>query len=371
MLAVALGVLTGCGETNSPTTAGAYDGEGSGQASPSASGGVSARPSGSASAAGTLRALGEPIDVGGLRVTVRAEGVGGDKDGPWLDVTMRVENRAGTPLALPSLGLHCSGSRTDGYMAGNATSVRPGRSTRVKTSLLVSRRDEAEDEYYDPIGPCEGTASISVSVTSGQPDYTESTSDGWRLDQRTLDALNARLPFTRPGGDPKDPDRAYAWVDDDGAFSSGYQVVVVPGITADQALRVLRPSRGAPDRDDFDRVVVADHGDGVVLFTWAGVSDEQVAALSRVEGLAATYGNTVEGDDRILVVRRGKVVRDFDPFLDQDYVKTAPLAQEKGLDLEYDTGPASWTLLERLTKVHITEDWLLDDRHPGFVLNAE
>lgn len=364
LVALVLLVSTGCGEVNDPPTAGAYDG-----ASPS---GGTTSPSGTTTAGGpSLRPLGEPIDVGGLRVTVRVRGAGGDKDGPWLDVTMRVENRADKPLALPSLELHCSRSRTDGYMVGDATSVRPGRSTRVTTSLLVSRHGEAEDEYYDPIGPCEGTASISVSVTSGQPDYTESASDGWRLDQRTLDALNARLPFTRPGGEPKDPDRAYAWVDGDGAFSSGYQVVVVPGITADQALRVLKPVRGAPEPDDFERVVVADHGDGVVLFTWALVSDEDVTALSRIKGLAATYGNTVEGDDRILVVRKGRVVRDFDPFLDQDYKKTAPLPQEKGLDLEYDTGPASWTLLERLTGVAITQDWLLDDGHPGFVLDAE
>lgn len=366
LLALTLGVLTGCGETNDPTTASAYDGNRSGEATPSASGSPSGSASGSA-----LRALGEPIDVGGLRVTVRAKGVGGDKDGPWLDVTMRVENRAGKPLALPMLGLHCSGSRTDGYMVGNATSVRPGRSTEVETSLLVSRSEEEEDEYYDPIGPCEGRASISVTVSSGQPDYTMSESDGWRLDADTLDALNARLPVTRPGGEPKDPDRPNAWVDSAGALSSGYQVVVVPGISADQAIRVLRPLRGAPDPDDFERVIVADHGDGVVLLAWAGVPDEQVTALSRVKGLAATYGNTVEGDDRILVARHGKAVRDFDPFLGQDYKKTAPLPQEKGLDLEHDTGPASWTLLERLTGIEITQDWLLDDDHPGFVLNAE
>lgn len=375
LLALALLVPTACGEVNDPSIAGAYDG-----ASPSSttSPGSTTSPSSTTSPGGTttaggrsLRPLGEPIDVGGLRVTVRVRGAGGDKDGPWLDVTMRVENRADKPLALPSLGLHCSWSRTEGYMVSEATSVRPGRSTKVKTSLRVTRRDEAEDEYYDPIGPCAGTASISVSVSSGRPDYLMSEADGWRLDQRTLDALNARLPFTRPGGEPKDPDRAYAWVDGDGALSSGYQVVVVPGITADQAIGVLKPVRGAPEPDDFERVVIADHGDGVVLFTWALVSDKDVTALSRIKGLAATYGNTVNGDDRILVVRQGKVVRDFDPFLDHDYVKTAPLPQEKDLDLEYDTGPASWTLLERLTGIRIAEDWLLDGDHPGFVLNAE
>ncbi len=62
------------------------------------------------------------------------------------------------------------------------------------------------------------------------------------------------------------------------------------------------------------------------------------------------------------------MVRSFDPFLDHNYVKTKPLPEEKGLDLENDTGPASWTLLERLTKVHITQDWLMDHGHPAYVI---
>ena len=71
---------------------------------------------------------------------------------------------------------------------------------------------------------------------------------------------------------------------------------------------------------------------------------------------------------KILVARKGTVVRSFDPFLGQDYLKTKHLPEEKGLDLENDTGPASWTLLERLTKVHITRDWLMDEGHPAYLV---
>lgn len=356
-------VLAGCG-TNDPTTASAYDGHGSDN--------PSGAPSGNSSGRSPLRALGEPIDVGGFRVRVAVEEVGGDKDSRWVLTTMRVKNIGADSRALPMLGMECSGSSTIGYSNNVTRSVAPGRSAKVEVPLFMTLPrevgEDGEDNYYDPIGPCEGTASISVTVSSGQPDYTMSESDGWRIDQATLDALNARLPFTRPGGEPKDPDRPYAWVDGDGAFSSGYQVVVVPGITADEAIRVLDPVRGSPSFDEYERVIVAENDDGVVLFTWWFVSDRYVRALSRLDGLAASYGNTVNGDDHVLVLRRGKVVRSFDPFLDHDYKKTRRLPEEKGLDLEYDTGPASWTLLERLTGIAITEDWLLDDRHPGFRL---
>ncbi len=358
LLVLVLLVPTACGEVNDPSTAGAYDGASAG--SPSAASSPSLRP------------LGEPIDVGGFRVRVTVKEVGGDEDDRWVLTTMRVKNIDAKSLALPVLGMECAGSATMGYSTNVTRSIAPGRSAKVEVPLFMTlpreEREDGEDNYYDPIGPCEGIASISVSVSSGRPDYTVSESEGWRVDQGTLDALNARLPFTRPGGEPKDPGRPYAWVDGDGAFSAGYQVVVVPGITADEAIRVLDPVRGAPSPDQHGRVVVAGNDDGVVLFTWWFVPDRYVRALSRLQGLAASYGTPGESDDHVLVFRNGKVVRSFDPLLDHDYKKTGRLPEEKGLDLKYDTGPASWTLLERLTGMAITEDWLLDDSHPGFRL---
>ncbi|NHA00445.1 hypothetical protein G5V59_11290 [Nocardioides sp. W3-2-3] len=343
-------VPTACGEVNDPSTAGAYDG---------ASTGTTASPGTS------LQPIGRPIDVGGLRVSVRAGEVGGDEDGPWLSATMHVENQGDKPLALPDLESHCSGSTTVGYMAGDVVVVRPGRSSDAEATLLINGPHEDEDDYYAPIARCEGTASISVTVSSGQPDYTMSESDGWILDPRTLAALNARLPFTRAHEAPQDPGRPYAWVD--GALPEGYQVVVVPGITADQAIQALRPVRGATS-EEYERVAVIERPEGVVLFTTWFVADRSVRALSRGGRLAASYSNTVEGDDHVLVVRDGRVVRSFDPFTGDVYAPGGPLPQEKGLDLENDTWAASFTLLERLTGVPIDEEWLTDDAHPGFRL---
>lgn len=328
-----------------------------------------ARPRSTAAASdpfGVLPPLGEAIDVGGLRVRVDVKKVGGDKNGPWLLVKMRVKNLGKRSLGLPDLRLECAEPTTIAYMIGDGTSVAPGRSVSKDVRLLISDTGRAENDYYAPIPPCGASASISVWVTSGRPDYTEERA-GWRVRPDTLDGLNASLPFTRPGGEPKDPDRPYAWTAEE-TLPDGYHVVFVPGITAEQALDALAPVRGKARPDDFWGVTVAQREDGVVLFTSGGISEERVRALSRGGHVVASYSNTVNGDDHVLVVRDGKVVRSFDPFLAYDYVKTKPLPEEKGLDLENDTWAASWTLLERLTNIHVTEEWLLDGAHPAYLL---
>lgn len=341
----AAATLAGCG-TNDPTTAGEYDSE-------STTGGPT-----------DLRPLGEPIDVGGFRVRVDAKEVGGDEDGPWLVTTMRVKNIGEKYLALPSLRLECSGSTTIGYMTNGATGLRPGRSTTLDVPLYIRSTD---DDYYAPIAPCQGTASISVVVSSGKPDYVMSESDGWEVDAGTLEKLDARLPFTPPGGEPKDPDRPYAWADDESESGpEAYQVVSVPGMTAAEALAILRPIRQVRSPDALRRVVVDELDGGVVLFTYWFIPDHYVRRLSQ-GGLVASYSISVNADTHIVVARDGRVVRSFDPLLAHDYLKTKPLPQEKGLDLKYDTGPASWTLLERLTRIHVPEAWIYDD-HPAYLL---
>lgn len=348
----ATATLTGCG-TNDPTTAGAYDGGGT----------DGPTDHGTADSIRDLRPLGEPIELGGFLMQVDAKEVGSDKDGPWLVVTMQVENRGKTSLALPELALRCSDSSTFGTMVSSVSTVGPGKSVTTDVTLLVTNRD---DDYFAPIAPCESSGSIAISVSSGRPDFTVSESDGWRVDQGTLSELNALLPFTRPGGEPKDPDRPYAWAAGDAA-PEGYQVVSVPGMTASEALAVLDPLREVESPDAPRGVVVDDLDGGVVLFTHWLIPDRYVRELSR-GGIAASYGNTVNGDDHVLVARDGKLVRSFDPFLDENFLATAPLPQEEGLDLEYDTEPAAWTLLERLTKLHITQDWLMDQEHPVYLL---
>lgn len=307
---------------------------------PEAAGPGPAAPSPSPAVATTAMSREQEV-APGVVVRVDVSSTGGDERRTWLNVQVAHDNR--TPAAVPLDGptLHCAGSAGEGRPRGPRL-VATGSGGRT---VGVEMPPDADGV---PLRACRAPAYVAVGGSR------------WALGPDDLEYLNAELA--------RDPGRPYRWVATDDRFSAGYQVVVVPGITADQAISVLKPRRGAPDPDDFDRVVVADHGDGVVLFGWGLVPDEQVAALSRIEGLAATVGNTGGADDRILVARRGKVVRYFDPLVDENYAGTPPLPQEKGLDLVDDTGPAAWTLIERLTEVHITRDWLLDHRHPGFRL---
>lgn len=344
VLAVAVAALAGCG-TNDPSAAGP---------------GPDAESSSGSKA--DLRPLGEPIALGGFRVRVEVKEVGGDEDGPWIVATMRVKNIGQKYMALPSLGLKCANATTIGYMPNGATGLRPGRSTKFEVRLIIRGTG---DDYYAPIEPCEGTASISAWATTGRPDYTESESDGWEVDAGTLRELNANLPFTPPGGEPRDPDRPYAWTDGETA-PEAYQVVSVPGMTVAEALAVLNPIRQVRSPDALRRVLVDELDGGVVLFTYWLISDDDVRRLSK-NGLAASFSSSINADTHVLVARDGKVIRSFEPSLNHNLLRSKPLPAEKGLDLKYDTWPASWTLLERLTKIHIPEAWIYDD-HPAYLL---
>ncbi|WP_156391625.1 MULTISPECIES: DUF6461 domain-containing protein [unclassified Nocardioides] len=320
--------------------------------------------------------LGEYADLGdGLRVRLDITDVGGDELGPWLTVTMRTDNQGADPQPVPRAELHCEQSDDPGMpwtdddadSSGPEDRVLAGDSFERNAKLLLP----GDSHMGGPIPECEGEAYLAAA-TYGDDWNNALASAEWSVPAAIVDELNeARLDAqpspTLPPEPAKDPDRPYAWVDQD-QYSSGYQVVVVPGIDAAQALKALAPIRRKASRDNFWAVVVAEREEGVVLFTYGLIPDERVQALSR-GGIAASYGNTVNGDDHVLVARDGKVVRSFDPFLDFDYAKTKPLPEEKGLDLENDTWAASWTLLERLTKIHVTEEWLFGAEHPAYLLD--
>lgn len=277
----------------------------------------------------------------GLLIDVSMASVGGDGQRSWLNVTVTYDSDSDVELPLPPATLHCAES--DGAGQALRDDLTVGGSGSMEVGLLMPPGADGE-----PLRSC--SAPAHVEIGPGR----------WKLADEELDYLNEELA--------REPSRPYSWVATDESFSVGYQVVVVPDATAAEALEALGPNHRKVSQERFWAVRVAEHDDGVVLFTWSLVSEEKVVALSRIGGLAASYMTSEDGGEQILVARNGTVVRSFDPFIGQDHLKTKQLPEEKGLDLENDTGPASWTLLERLTKVHITRDWLMDEDHPAYLV---
>ncbi len=312
-----------------------------------------------------LSALGEYRDWSpAVRVRVTSEGVSGDERGPWLAVSVRVRNSTAKAQPVPEIELSCD-ARDAGARIDTGTPVPTSVGAHGTVDFALRLPLSGDQRSGAPVPACVGAASIDMWQPHARGGGTFGR--GWEVPADVVAQLNAARPNAGPPppGPATDPDRPYAWVD---RYSSGYQVVVVPGLTADEAIRVLDPVRGSADPDDAERVVVVERPEGVVLFTFSMVPDRLVRALSRRGRLAASYSNTVEGDDRILVARNGKAIRSYDPYADESFDGSKPLPQEEGLDFENDTGPASWSLLERLSGIAITEDWLLDDSHPGFRL---
>jgi Family of unknown function (DUF6461) len=109
--------------------------------------------------------------------------------------------------------------------------------------------------------------------------------------------------------------------------------------------------------------VVAVEPDG-----WAGVNDSTAAEASRGGQYASLY-QSVNADMRFVYAVDGTVVRAFDPLLygpgiDPD----EPLIQERDLPFGEpgDTTPAAFVLIERLTGLALTCEWLLEERRPAF-----
>ncbi|GAA3668873.1 hypothetical protein GCM10022237_30920 [Nocardioides ginsengisoli] len=94
-------------------------------------------------------------------------------------------------------------------------------------------------------------------------------------------------------------------------------------------------------------------------------SKKRVRALSR-RGIAATYGT---GEfDQLLVARRGVVVRNDDALIDTAWDDSRPLPEERGLDFDNDIDASSWIVLEWLTGISVTEEWMFRTPHPRYVL---
>ncbi|XBB65255.1 DUF6461 domain-containing protein [Nocardioides sp. WV_118_6] len=333
---------------------------------------------------------------GGLRVRLADPTLGGDHLGPLLHLDLRVENTGTTPQPRPHIGLYCAQSDDGGYAlweVGDPDARGTVPAGAVEESEIQvplpgdTRRGEA-------IPTCDGTAYLEAA-TYGEDDWNNALARAeWAVPGELVDALNDARPDPPPSPAPppepeRDPDRPYGWTDDS-RYEEDFAVAFVRGMSATEVLRVLGPvvrDAGRLDSTQVDElvgaelddqpedeyaipsvVVVAERDGGVVVLSrygWFGA--RQLRALSR-GGVAASYSNTVNGDDHVFVARAGRIVRSFDPFLDPSWGDRGPLPQGRGLDLEDDTVAASWTLLDRLTSITVPAEWLDEEPLPTYVL---
>ncbi|MFJ9316659.1 DUF6461 domain-containing protein [Pimelobacter simplex] len=315
--------------------------------------------------------LGDTADLGGgLRVRLGGPAVSGDDLGPWLQLDLRTENTGTAPQPRPQIGLYCAQSEDGGYAlweVGDADSrgtVPAGaiEETGIRVTLPGDgRRGEA-------IPACEGTAYLEAA-TYGEDDWNNPlTYAQWSVPSDLVDDLNDARPDPPPSPAVPEPepdlDRPYGWTDGD-PYSNGYAVAFVRGLSTKEVLRALGPVRrdagaldgaGAwllldrltdPETYDAPYVVsLAERDGGVVVFSNYGFfTKARLRALSR-HGVAASYSNTINGDDLVLVARRGKVVRQSEDLI----------------------GSSAWVLLDRLTSISVSEAWLSDQPHPTYVL---
>ena len=309
----------------------------------------------------------------GFYVDARPAGAGGDGHRTWLQVDVSLSNRGSVDQPYPELRLHCAQADVDGVERDGTRheTVPAGSSSGDRRDLLVP-----VDAAGRPLRRCQAPAYVEAAIP-GVPwgrSAVRRTLQPWELDD-----FNTELALG--------PSRPYSWVERD-ALSAGYTITFVRGLSAAEVLRTLgrvRKDLGSldlahsgevtsdfidSDTGDMPPVVtIAEHDGGVVVLsnlTFRAI--ERIRALSR-HGVAANYISSDTVDETIVVARDGRVVRNFDPLIDVTYDDSSPLREEKGLDFEHDTSPAAWRLLERLTSISVTEEWLYAP-HPTYVLTG-
>ena len=177
-----------------------------------------------------------------------------------------------------------------------------------------------------------------------------------------------------------EPWESYEWVD---RTLDAYCITVVTGsvtgevveaFAADPATR--RPASFAEQHDmsvpypqgfGTDTVAIDAIGAAVVWIEnngWAGIDTARAQALSRAGGHVAVY-RSVNADMRLVVARGGTIDREFDPLLYED---AGALPEEADLPFGHPGSPsaAAFALVERLTSVRLTREWVVDERHPAY-----
>jgi hypothetical protein len=309
----------------------------------------------------------------GLYVDITPAGAGGDGHRSWLQVDVWLNNTGTADQPYPELRLHCAQAAEDGVERDGTReeTVPAGSSSGGRRDLLVP-----VDAAGEQLRKCRAPAYVEAAI----PDALRGRSAVRRtLLSWELDELNSELALG--------PSRPYAWANRD-VLSGSYTVTFLRGLSAAEVLRTLGRVRkeigsldlaqsweAASDFIDSDTgemppvVTIAERDGGVVVLSNLTLrAVDRVRALSR-RGVAANYISSDTVDETIVVARRGRVVRNFDPLIDFTYDDSSPLREEKGLDFEHDTSPAAWQLLERLTSISVTRDWLYAP-HPTYVLTG-
>jgi hypothetical protein len=174
----------------------------------------------------------------------------------------------------------------------------------------------------------------------------------------------------------------YRWAQEDDAFDA-YCVTVVRGASIDDVIDAFACDRTSrldapfaaqrgmsepyPEGWGNDTVQI-DVLDGAVVCLedngWAGTEDPRPERLSRSGSYAAVFRN-VNAVMQVVVAEAAHIRRRFDPLL---YDVEGAIAEEQDLpfgDPELAT-LAMWVLLERVTGLRLTHDWVLEQHHPAY-----
>ena len=173
---------------------------------------------------------------------------------------------------------------------------------------------------------------------------------------------------------------AYRWVDDPDPSLQGLSITLVQPAGSD-ALRRLGPSRSIPEDMTIDQasrtlpetfaakwlLVQEDELDGWTVLIephgWAGATPAVLQRLSD-GGRAVNVFWNVNALMHIGWAEDGRVVRSFDPLVEEREEQRLPEEADLPFGEPETTLAAAFVLVERLTGVRIERDWLVTRRRP-------
>ncbi|HEX7824240.1 MAG TPA: hypothetical protein VF477_05020 [Mycobacterium sp.] len=126
------------------------------------------------------RNIGERVELGDLRFQVTKVVVGGNDDGPWFQVWMRMKNTSDHSVGIPAATVVCAGSDVGGSLApipDRHYAIKPGARIFVGSSAAGVMR------LLAPRRPC-ATPAV-VKVTGGEETLT------FRIPNSVVEGLNS------------------------------------------------------------------------------------------------------------------------------------------------------------------------------------